>query len=85
MTTTLTATPDPAAFDIHAQPTWIALGIGKLRHNYPGLQVISVERVPGEEPDLDQAYAFFVCDGFKFGACIVKWDMRPIYIDEVIS
>lgn len=87
MTTTLVATPDPAPFDIHAQPTWIALGIGKVWREYPDMQVVAVERVLGVEPDYvgKAAYVDFVSGASRFTACIAKWDMSPIYIDEVTS
>ncbi len=45
MTATLTTSPAPPPFDIHAQPTWIALGIGCLRREYPGARVTEVDRV----------------------------------------
>jgi hypothetical protein len=47
-TDTLVATPDREPFDIHAQPTWIALGIGCMRREHSTAVVTHVDRITDE-------------------------------------
>ena len=80
---TLVATPDPEKFNIHDQPTWIALGIGAIQRNRR-LHPIDVFQVSRE---LDTAWVDFRWNFELFRACLVKTDGtgigRVVYIDPL--
>jgi hypothetical protein len=78
---TLIATPDPEPFDIHGQPTWIALGIGCLRREYPTAAVTHVDRITDE-----MALVHGRISDSWFEACLLKdpdfGTGRELYFDS---